>query len=197
MVALDRVTCSTVQDPAARECKWYEILDYRDIIRRPSCKLHRSEEFAPGGTSYQYRVVASNRFGESPSNVASVKFDVVGGGWDTLTYKYILIDWLIPNAKRIANRQFKIEVEAGTGFQINATSGSNPRKCNWDSPPKDYTQWSSLGASFYLVRCKIGTGEAYVKVKGLGSPRRVKFRYIQRPFMGARGSVMAPCGPPG
>ena len=65
----------------------------------------------------------------------------------------------------VLTHQYKLVVPADTGFQINATTAPNGNQCNWSSPPSTGTSWVGLGTSFYLVRCKLGTGNADIVVK--------------------------------
>ena len=118
------------------------------------------------GTTYLYRVRARNSGGDGAwTTPLSVTFKVIMGQWLVLDYKYIRIDWLIPLAERSSANQYKLVVPANTGFQINATTAPNGSKCNWQSPPSAETEWVDLGTSFYLVRCKLGTGNADIVVK--------------------------------
>ena len=87
--------------------------------------------------------------------------------WGVLSHSYIKIDWVIPSHHKGSDHDFRLNVPADTGFQINKdVSGvSDLQKCNWDSPPLATTDWVDLGQSFYLVRCKLGTGNADVTVE--------------------------------
>ena len=123
------------------------------------------------GTSYQYQVRAHNRGtdGAWATSGDSITFKAVsgewGGKWVVLDYRTILIDWVIPESDRSSTHQYKLVVPADTGFQINATTARNGDQCNWSSPPSAETSWVDLGTSFYLVRCKLGTGSADIVVK--------------------------------
>ncbi len=118
------------------------------------------------GTSYQYRVRARNSGGAGPwATSPRITFNFILRPWYVLGYRSMLIDWLIPLAERSSANQYKLVVSANTGFQINATTAPNGSKCNWQSPPSTDTEWVDLGTSFYLVRCKLGTGNADIVVK--------------------------------
>ena len=133
------------------------------------------------GMSYLYRVIAFNSGGDSPSpSHVSVSFKIILSEWNVLAYKYILIDWTIPEYQRLANHQFRfgLLMPAGsdTGFQINPATAPNAKQCNWSSPPSNYTSWSNLGTAFYLVRCKLGTGTGSIEVQrrpDSGTPRPI------------------------
>ena len=118
------------------------------------------------GTSYLYRVRARNSGGVGPwATSPRVTFNFILRSWYVLDYKSMLIDWLVPLAERSATHLYKLVVPADTGFQINKTTAPNGSKCNWQSPPSTDTSWVDLGASFHLVRCKLGTGTANIEVK--------------------------------
>ncbi len=122
------------------------------------------------GTTYQYQVRARNSGGNGAWATSDrISFKAVsgewGGKWVVLDYRTILIDWVIPESDRSSTHQYKLVVPADTGFQINATTAPNGNQCNWSSPPSTGTSWVGLGTSFYLVRCKLGTGNADIVVK--------------------------------
>ncbi len=118
------------------------------------------------GTTYQYRVRARN--GEITGTWAtspSITFNLISGPWSVLGYKRIPIDWIVPLAERSATDEYKLVVPADTGLQINRITAQNSKRCNWQSPPSTETSWVDLGTSFYLVRCKLGTGTTNIVVK--------------------------------
>ena len=108
---------------------------------------------------------------------AKVTIDVttplnIAGEWGILDYRYIVIDWIIPASKRSANDQhdqFYLSVPVDTGFQINSVTATNATRCNWNSPPAVSTPPADLNASFYLVRCKMGTGNASLRLLKLSA----------------------------
>ena len=133
------------------------------------------------GTSYLYRVIAFNSGGDSqPSDDVTVSFKIITSEWNVLDYRYVLIDWLLPSNQRTTGHQFRFGIlrtgGADAGFQIYPATATNARKCNWSSPPSDYTSWSNLGTAFYVVRCKLGTGNGHIELQRIpdsGSSRPI------------------------
>ena len=114
------------------------------------------------GAPYLYRVRAVSSAGKESawSNVAPISFNLITGAWSIWGYQKLLIDWAVPASHRSANHRFRLTVPEETGFEISAASN----RCAWPSSATD-TGLVNLGASFYLVRCTLGTGQASVTVE--------------------------------
>ena len=90
--------------------------------------------------------------------------NIGSGEWSVLAYTHIVLDWIVPTSERSAAHLYYLAVPADTGFQINRATAANANRCNWSSPPSTSTPWGDLDESFYLVRCKLGTGAANIQL---------------------------------
>ena len=139
---------------------------YSAIATLASTARSHSDTTVTEGTSYQYQVRARNSGGDgSWATSGSITFKIILDKWLVLSYRTILINWVIPESDRSSDHQYKLVVPADTGFQINPRTAPNRSQCNWQSPPSTETSWVDLDTSFYLVRCKLGTGTADIVVK--------------------------------
>ena len=125
-------------------------------------------------TTYVYSVTACyNSCSTNETSIHShsnaIKFNLFSDEWTVLEYRYSLIDWAVPQALRNASHRYVLEVLTDTGFQLNRENVTDAKKCNWASPPSATTTPVGLGTSFYLVRCKRGTGNSKVTVKRAAS----------------------------
>ena len=118
--------------------------------------------------SYLLRIRARDSGGLTVYAPATITVDyplnIGSGEWGVFAYRRIVLDWIIPTSERSADHEYHLSVPVGTGFQIKSDSALNPDRCNWNSPPTSNTPWSDLDKSFYLIRCKLGIGNASITV---------------------------------
>ena len=75
--------------------------------------------------------------------------------WSVLEYEQAIMR----ASRQRANRyQFRLQVPQNTGFQVNSTV------CKWEATGSGLTEWMNGNATFGLVRCGLGTGDARVAV---------------------------------